>query len=200
MDTRSTVHNFAFPGATAEDDLNDQLTRFLDLFKRPDAKSPPPLDPEKSTYLLWLGINDCGRTAVDDLEPIVESIIDAVHVLYTRASARNFVIFQVPPINRSPSVTDSAEEVDQRITIWNDLLRAQVLEFANNTKNANVSLFSAHEVLSEILDDPSQFDFSVNDPTDEGGAIWKDDLHLAPAVHAILAKRLLLELFSLKIE
>ena len=49
-----------------------------------------------------MGINDCGSTDADELEPIVESVFDAVHDLYVKAGARNFVLVDVPPIDRSP--------------------------------------------------------------------------------------------------
>ena len=49
-----------------------------------------------------MGINDCGRTPSDDLEPIVEAIFDVLHDLYTKFLARNFVLIDVPPIDRSP--------------------------------------------------------------------------------------------------
>jgi len=49
-----------------------------------------------------LGINDCGRTPSDELEPIVEVIFDTRHDLYAKFGARNFVLIDVPPIDRSP--------------------------------------------------------------------------------------------------
>ena len=49
-----------------------------------------------------LGINDCGRTPSDELEPIVEGIFDTLHDLYVKFGARNFVLIDVLPIDRSP--------------------------------------------------------------------------------------------------
>ena len=56
---------------------------------------------------MFFGINDCGSNDNDDLEPIVEGIGDALHDLYAKAGARNFVLVDVPPINRSPQGTPS---------------------------------------------------------------------------------------------
>ncbi len=56
-------------------------------------------------------------------------------------------------------------------------------------------LFSSHQVLEEVLEDPSEFDFGEDDPTTEEGRIWVDDLHLTTDVHDILAERLLTSLF-----
>ena len=52
--------------------------------------------------VVFMGINDCGVNDMDDLESIVETVGDAVHDLYVKAGARNLVLIDVPPINRSP--------------------------------------------------------------------------------------------------
>lgn len=52
--------------------------------------------------VVFLGINDCGTTECDGLESIVETLFDALHNLYVKAGARNFVLIDVPPIDRSP--------------------------------------------------------------------------------------------------
>lgn len=67
----------------------------------------------------------------------------------------------------------------------------QAEAFANGCDKATVFVFSSHQVLNEVLDEPVDFDFSEEDPETEGAGIWADDLHVTPAVHAILAERLL---------
>jgi hypothetical protein len=42
------------------------------------------------------------RPSADDLEEVVESLFDAVHELYIKASARNFLLVDVPPLDRCP--------------------------------------------------------------------------------------------------
>lgn len=45
------VHNLAFPGATAQDDLADQVSRLLALFpKAAPPQASPRLDPDGTTY------------------------------------------------------------------------------------------------------------------------------------------------------
>lgn len=51
-------------------------------------------------------------------------------------------------------------------------------------------LFSAHRLLSKILDDPANFDFDEEDVDEAGGGIWEDHVHVTPAVHGLLAERL----------
>jgi lysophospholipase L1-like esterase len=161
--------------------------------------------------VFYLGTNDCGRTPSDELEQIVETIFDTLHDLYVTAGARNFVLIDVPPIDRSPGgngdlsrlplvasdiihpavESDSAEDIKERVETWNELLRSQAKDFAEGSEKATIFVFSSHRVLTEVLDEPLDFDFVEEDPETEGGNIWTDDLHLTPAVHAILAERLL---------
>ena len=74
---------------------------------------------------------------------------------------------------------------------WNELLQAQITEFGISSKEATTLLFSSHQVLTDVLGDPSEYDLGEDDPETEGGGIWADDLHLTAEVHDILAERLL---------
>jgi len=181
------VHNFAFPGATAEEDLPSQFSRFQNTSRDLVLKG------ENTVYFLSLGINDCGRTYSDELEPIVEAIFDTLHDLYVKVGARNFVLLDVPPIDRSPGAveSDSTEEMKERVKTWNVLLKSQAEDFAKSSEKATVFVFSLHQVLTEVFDEPLDFYFAEDDPEIEGAGIWTDDLHLTPAVHTIFAERLL---------
>ncbi|KAF7431187.1 hypothetical protein PC9H_006908 [Pleurotus ostreatus] len=188
------VSNFAFPGATAETDFPKQLSRFLE---KTDGKVDQPrrasLDPGEATYVIFLGINDCGAMGSEDLESIVESIFDVLHRLYLKCNARNFILFDVPPTDRSPQAVDRdlSAVLEDNITTWNDALRAQAIEFGSSNKDVTVFLFSAHQVLTDVLDDPLEYDFGEDDPGIEGGRIWEDGLHLTSDIHDILCKQLL---------
>ena len=166
--------------------------------------------------VLFFGINDCGESDVDDLEAIVETVFESVHDLYVKANARNFVLVDVPPIDRSPQgvpgvatshyirsshITSAAvdsgssDEIAKRVTTWNDLLKTQATDFGNSYEEATIILFSSHQVLTEVLEDPTEFDLSEDDPDTEGGSFWEDDLHLTSDIHDILAERLLSSVF-----
>ena len=153
---------------------------------------------------------DCGTTDTDDLEPIVETVVDALHDLYVKAGARNLVLIDVPPVDRSPQgartrsaspralttacpavASDSTDAIAERVQTWNELLRAQAREFPAGSAHATVLLFSAHEVLTEVLDDPEAFDLDEDDPETEGGGFWEDDLHITEDMHEHLAEQLL---------
>ncbi|KAJ7596294.1 hypothetical protein C8J56DRAFT_1000652 [Mycena floridula] len=185
----ASVQNFSFAGATAEDDLDRQLGRFFVSFPQNKPESHPALDPATTCYILFLGINDCGRTEEDDLEEIVEKILDAAHQLYIRAGARNFIFIDVPPIDCSPAGTPLYTMKD-RVETWNVQLNARVSEFAQETPKASVLRFSAHATFMDILDDPETYGFEEDDKTTSDRTIWSDDLHATSAVHEILAERL----------
>ncbi|KIY48525.1 hypothetical protein FISHEDRAFT_73495 [Fistulina hepatica ATCC 64428] len=180
----TAIRNFAFPGATAEEDLVSQLARFFAVFppmKTRDSK--PVLDPTRTCYVLALGVNDCGRTDEDDLDAIVENVLDAAHRLYIKAGARNFVFIDVPPIDRSPAGLEHADTIQGRVSAWNAQLNAQVSEFARDMPRVTVFCFSVHAVLTEVLDNPEEYEYAEEDTTEEGGAIWADELHVTAAVH-----------------
>ncbi|KAK0206996.1 hypothetical protein DFS33DRAFT_1256362, partial [Desarmillaria ectypa] len=189
------LHNFAFPSATMEDDLSRELSRSFTRFpKKSQPNSVPALNLAKTIYVLYLGINDRGRTSSDELEPLVEALLDAVHDLYVKAGARNFVLVDVLPIDRSPTAHTSSAEVQDRVEKWNDLLCARTSEFASSSPQATVLVFSSHNVLTDMLDDPLEYGFVADDSADEGGVIWENDLHLTTAVHTTPAVRLLASL------
>ncbi|KAI9068305.1 carbohydrate esterase family 16 protein, partial [Trametes sanguinea] len=175
------ICNLACAGATAEDDLATQLSSFFALIARKASPETFPTDPERTTYFLVFGVNDCGRSDEDELDPIVETIFDAAHDLYVKAGARNFLFIDVPPIHRSPqgkSDPGSSDTIAERVEAWNDLLQAQAAEFGASYKEATTLLFSSHHVLTEVLDDPVEYDLSEEDVDMEGGGVWEDDLHL----------------------
>ncbi|PBL03007.1 hypothetical protein ARMGADRAFT_281021 [Armillaria gallica] len=208
-DTSICVHNLAFPSVTVEDDLHYRdFSRVFPRNRRPTPMFPPSIRPNYLRFctsrpfqyvqanrlvilVSYLGINDCGSTSAD---VIVEALFGAVHDLYVKTGARNFVLVDVPPIDRSPGALDSSDEMQDRVETWNGLLGARTSKFATSSPQATVFVFSSHNVLTDVLDDPLEYDFGENDPDDEGGAVWEDDLHLTPAVHAILADRFLASL------
>ncbi|KAI0689877.1 hypothetical protein BC835DRAFT_1418189 [Cytidiella melzeri] len=171
------VYNFAFPGATAEDDLEDELAQFYKMFpKKASPKESPPLDSTKITYFVFLGINDWGRSASDELDSVAETVLDVVHDLYVKAGARNFVFIYVPTVNCSPQAADSASSDEVRL---------------NSAKEATMFLLLSQQMLAAVLEDPLEFDSSDDDVTTEGGGIWADDLHLTSDVHDIYAEQIL---------
>ncbi|KAK7449777.1 hypothetical protein VKT23_013252 [Stygiomarasmius scandens] len=183
-----SIHNFAVPGATAEDDLEDQLSDYLSVRAKLSASSSP----KTIYYVFFFGINDCGRSEVYFLSEIVEKIMDAADRLYTEAGARHFTFIDVPPIDRSPGGLERSDpdSIKTRVNTWNRELQKRVSQFISKTPKVTVTRFSVHDALSAILDDPEEYDFTEDDTTDQAGAIWADELHLTSDVHQIIAEKM----------
>jgi len=91
----------------------------------------------------------------------VEAIFDTLHNLYVKIGARNFVLIDVPPIDRSPGgkgnlkcssliePSYSTEDIKDRIEAWNELLRSHAKEFAKGSKKATTLVFPSHQILTE---------------------------------------------------
>ncbi|THU92330.1 hypothetical protein K435DRAFT_829659 [Dendrothele bispora CBS 962.96] len=181
--SHASVCNLSVPGATAEDDLANQVTDYLCSRN----KSSTSTNPKEDNYVFFFGINDCGNTEECLLSDIVENIIQYADRLYSEAGARKFIFIDVPPIDRSPGgLGRGTDTLKSRVDTWNEELRNQVSQFIEDTPTATVSRFSIHGLLSAILDDPEGYDFTESDSTEEGGAIWADELHLTSEVHKII--------------
>jgi len=75
---------------------------------------------------------------------------------------------------------EDAEELHERCTTWNQLLQARLEEWANTTPKATIFLFSAHHMLSKILDEAKE----------EEDSIWEDEIHVTDAVQAMFAREI----------
>lgn len=163
--------------------------------------------------VFFLGINDCGGIPGEDLSSLVEVLFDAIHQLYTSATARNFILVDIPPTDRSPagkcshihlhhgwkhiiflltgcSAAGTTADIANRIKEWNESLVTYASNYASNNTQATVQVFSSNEVLSEVLDNPGAHGFTETAKDVSGRGIWRDSLHLTPAVHKIFASRM----------
>lgn len=55
--------------------------------------------------VVYLGINDCGGRGDNVLNAITTKLFDTLRDLYVKATARNFVLIDVPPFERTPQST-----------------------------------------------------------------------------------------------
>ena len=231
------IRNFAVRGANAEKGLKDEIEAFFGEFPaiktqedRVEARSRAPENTYcpslvrslfshvaavklRSYLVIFIGIQNV-LTDSDDVADIFKKLFAEITKLYVKAGARNFVIIDVPPIDRSPqgksdsihflqvtidrrkvTYTLSSESVADRVEEWNFFLQNKVLNFAEAYTQATVFLFSSHRVLKEILEDPERFGFDADDPDTKRGRIWRDKLHLTSEIHDLLAERLYAALF-----
>lgn len=90
------------------------------------------------------------------------------------------------------SAAGTTTDLASRIKEWNDLLVAHASDFISNSTQTTMLIFSSNMVLSEVLDSPGAHGFKFGDVAKDmvGGGIWRDGLHLTPAVHRIIASRM----------
>jgi hypothetical protein len=94
-----------------------------------------------------------------------------------------------------------------RYNTWNEELLVQAPEFAQSASKASVFVVSAHTIISDILDHPTDFGLSKGSEESEGSGdeetddddedsgeepaktpkIWEDDIHISSATHRVFA-------------
>lgn len=100
-------------------------------------------------------------------------------------------------------------EIDsERYDTWNTELLSHASEFSKSASKASVFLVSAHRIISDILDKPTEFGFSSdsggseesfdddsdddeNEVQERAPKIWEDDIHISRTTHRLFAERLL---------
>ncbi|TRM62842.1 hypothetical protein BD626DRAFT_557770 [Schizophyllum amplum] len=186
------IRNFAYPYATAKVDLGEQMAKFFTVY--PPGSREKILEPTTTTYVFYFGINDCDVTLAEDVAPLVDKVLDAARTLRREVGATDFVIMDIPPLERSPEATgrtpENATQVIAAMDAWNKVLRVKVANFAQEAAGRTIRVFSPHAVFTAILDHPEEYGFTMEDTTKIGGAIWADEVHATPAVHKIVAARL----------
>ena len=83
---------------------------------------------------------------------------------------------------------------------WNEHLHSCCKAFAESTPQASVATFSAHAVISDILDNPEEYDFTEDDVIEAGSNMWSDELHLTAEVHNVLAEKVINSLSTSEVD
>ena len=126
--------------------------------------------------------------------------------------ARNFLLVDVPPMLRSPGALlrrseyiytecedenfDNSEGGEIQTArqdpcqTWNAILRSDARAFINEHHDATVLIFSAWNLFTEVLDNPTAFGFNNADVQRASAGIWIDNLHPTTQMHRIIAKGL----------
>ena len=149
--------------------------------------------------------------------------MDAVHTLYVKAHARNFLLIDLPPMGRSPGgayaydlctnlliivlyprpiALDAGSEsaLAELVKKWNEHLHSCCKAFAESTPLASITTFSAHAVTPDIPDNPEEYEFTEDDVIEAGSNIWSDELHLTAEVHNVLAEKIINSLSTSEVD
>jgi len=144
-------------------------------------------DSNDTLFTTWIGINDLAL--IDDSDGVYNTLRGLFRYqerLYA-SGARNFLLFDLPPIHRSPSARDDTDTVLQQYHTWNLTLEQELRKWASTHPDITAFLFSSWDSFSRVLDDPSAFGFDPSDIFQAGGAIWVDRLRPTSAMHRVIA-------------
>lgn len=165
--------NIAAGGATIDMDLiapegpHEALRPFKmqvhDQFV-PQFSNPPPefgWRADDTLVIIWIGLNDL-HNANDKTQQyfgiVWEEFADCVDQIY-QAGVRNFLIMNVPPIERAP-LAEIIHETD-RWTGWVDAWNKNTTDLATNLTNTypdtSMFIFDTYTAYDEAIDDPCTF-------------------------------------------
>lgn len=206
-DSLALAYDFAIAGATVDSEIVPpyqsavkSLVQQVSVFQKYYGSGgvyEDVWDFEDSLFTSWFGINDILRgyspTNWSTVAPnITGRYFDQVQLLFD-AGARSFVVFLVPPIQRSPSqVTNetAANITAHAVNDFNELLETGLYGFRRNNANATVWLLNSTTIFDLALDNPSAY--GATDATcyksDGTTCLWWNDLHPGLAIHKLVAE------------
>lgn len=177
------TYNLAYGGATVDsalvkpyaDTVLSIKQQVLDEFvpgytgASPSAPGAPEWAGEDTLFAVWIGVNDVGNSyynGEDATNALYAKIFDVysglVDTMY-EAGGRNFVFLNVPPVDRSPLITESgvegaAEQEKAAIGVWNGKIEDMAASLKGNHSEVNVWTVDTNTVFGKVLDDPSSFE------------------------------------------
>lgn len=115
---------------------------------------------ETTLFAIWIGINDVHDSDLYNstiLDVIFDKYRSLVEELFT-SGARNFLFFNVPPLELAPNVVRAGPE-EQRIhktnvEVWNQNLTRLATELREEHTNTTAFVFDAHKFFDEVIEDP----------------------------------------------
>ncbi|KZT70157.1 carbohydrate esterase family 16 protein [Daedalea quercina L-15889] len=140
-----------------------------------------PWTEQDTLFVTWVGINDCGYDPAEAIPGLVSRLFELQNKLYDHG-ARNFMLVDLPPVERSPSGIRPPNT-----TLWNIAMRIEAEEFAASHDEATVLLYSSWAIFTKVLDDPVAFGFAKDDVQKPAGSIWVDRLHPTSKMHDVVA-------------
>ncbi|CAE7099498.1 unnamed protein product [Rhizoctonia solani] len=141
------------------------------------------MTPGFETLACFVGINDLNTQA--PINPSISELFDLYETLY-HTGARNFLLINVPPIDRAPFGTEPT--LGLRVEAWNARLKRAAEAFQARRYDVSVFYYDAWAFYTELLDNPEKYGFS--DTTTVGGSFWYDPVHPKTKVHDYMAANL----------
>jgi len=210
--TDMKIYNLAYGGATVAYEISPAyLTTVLSFTDQVRKQFNPKMiegpfndwEPNTTLFGIWMGINDIGnRKQNTDLSN--EDLEDITMLVYFRLleelyeyGARNFLLLNVPSIERSPWFTTMYpnESIKGKVKSFNKLLIKYARDFYEDHKDINLFIYDTHSEFIYIEDNHEIFGITellefcndLNNPDDtclpRGQYYWGNGLHPTFVVH-----------------
>lgn len=123
------------------------------------------IDKSKTLVAVWIGINDINDSAEYDVDfptfydKLVAKVFERLCRIYA-LSYRNFLIVNLPPLDRTPGnlVREGGPLPNKTMVNWyNDALYNHSVDFQKRNRGSEVLYFDANEFLNEVLDHPGRY-------------------------------------------
>ena len=131
-----------------------------------------------------------GDLPAPDLQTSVSMLFDNVRRLYEEGGARHFIVFDVPPLDRSSYAAKTGREDDdplafpqylkQCVSMWNTHLDLEARAFTQDHPDASLFVVSTHALITALLDDHK----GDEDGEDEAEEVWNFDDDVTFSDHA----------------
>ncbi|QRV82804.1 carbohydrate esterase family 16 protein [Ceratobasidium sp. AG-Ba] len=171
--------DYAIAGNNVTGFTNQIQSEFMPTAGQKPATSPWTAD--NSVFVSWIGINDLHEGA--DPTTTMNTIMQQQQSLYD-VGARNFILINMPPWDRSPMGAQIAG-LGPRVLAWNAMLADSTLTFSVAHQDASCLVFSSWDTMTTILNNPARY--NITEPTSIGGDVWHDDLHITSFIHQRIA-------------
>lgn len=140
------------------------------------------LEQSKTLVTIWIGINDIidaqlkNLTSRDFYSANIETAISQAVTPLVDAGYENFLLLNLPPLERSPLNRDTFDGSlsGELIETWNSQLRNKIKNFGRRHKNIEISVFDANNLLRHVLEAPEHYGISETADYCKGSKIWPD--------------------------
>ncbi|EJD40702.1 hypothetical protein AURDEDRAFT_170327 [Auricularia subglabra TFB-10046 SS5] len=222
------VYDFAFGGATIDRKVippatreirtfGEQIEQFAKGYSGDKSVNKVTWNGKEALFSTFFGINDIGLGSYHQNinqsvfhTKLMDSYMAGMRRLFA-LGARNFLILNVPPTDRSPMITKrgakDAAKYKAAVADYNNKLRNRVAIFQKNhpkacsglhrlpaethVSQAVARVVDIHTAIGELLDHPKKYGFrDAKTYGSDKDLVWCNDYHISPGAHEYLAKAL----------
>ncbi|KAH7319004.1 cellulose-binding GDSL lipase/acylhydrolase [Rhexocercosporidium sp. MPI-PUGE-AT-0058] len=184
------TYNFAVGGASIPDNYTYQVENLY----QPKYTRERFWHGSQTLFTSWIGINDVSDAWIHkDMSMLLRRLdqyTDLLEQLWD-TGARNFLIVNNPPLDRSPFIQGGDEKSIAHyaacIKVFNDNLPKHVVAFQDKHPDGTVLLYDVHKFFSKVLDDPKAYGFKDNISEDEDGCMWSGSFHIRTGLDDVIA-------------